>query len=120
MKPMSLRVLCDENVPGAVTRSLRAWGYDVAVPEAGTPDPQIGRRAQKERRAIITFDRDFEDVRRFPPEEYYGILRINIEPPLQQTVVNALSVVLDEYAPADIAGHLFIVEAGGRTRRQPR
>jgi predicted nuclease of predicted toxin-antitoxin system len=60
-----MRVLANENFPGPVVTSLRSLGHDVAwVKEImqGASDPEVLRRAQNERRVLVTFDKDFGEL----------------------------------------------------------
>jgi len=56
------RLLADENIPRTVIVTLRGKGYDtVSVYELrpGMRDEDVVELAVKERRIIITFDKDF-------------------------------------------------------------
>ena len=60
-----MRILADENVPGAAVEILRSAGHDVAwVSEggSGTADTDILSRASDESRLLVTFDKDFGDL----------------------------------------------------------
>jgi predicted nuclease of predicted toxin-antitoxin system len=62
---VAARLLANENVPGAVIAALRQQGHDVvwihqAAP--GTPDTDVLERAQRERRVVVTFDKDFGEL----------------------------------------------------------
>ena len=57
-----MRFLADENFPGDAVAALRSTGHDVtwvrtAMP--GSADADILETAQRERRVLLTFDRDF-------------------------------------------------------------
>ncbi|MFN8559692.1 MAG: DUF5615 family PIN-like protein [Dehalococcoidia bacterium] len=57
--------MLDENIPGDVVAAFRALGYDVvwvrqAMPGAG--DTAILARAQREKRIVVTFDKDFGEL----------------------------------------------------------
>ena len=60
-----MKILADENVPGAAVEMLRSAGHDVAwVSEGGSgaADTDILSRASDESRLLITFDKDFGDL----------------------------------------------------------
>lgn len=60
-----MRILADENVPGAAVEMLRSAGHDVAwvsEGEPGTADTDILSRATEESRLLVTFDKDFGDL----------------------------------------------------------
>ena len=60
-----MRVIANENIAGAVVQELRRRGHDVlSVKESmrGADDLAILRRAENERRLIITHDKDFGEL----------------------------------------------------------
>ncbi len=60
-----MRILADENVPGAAVEMLRSAGHDVAwvsEREPGTADTDVLSRASEEARLLVTFDKDFGDL----------------------------------------------------------
>ncbi len=107
---MSLRVLCDENLPPAIIKELHAWGLDVARVKAGMTDQQVATMAQSEQRILITLDADFCNILAYPPQEYFGIIRIHIHPPLLATILKALKNLFDQYAGREFKGTLIILE----------
>lgn len=111
---MFLKVLCDENVPHIIAASLQKRGLDVARVQLGMSDEMIGRQAQHEERVIVTFDSDFANILAFPPQEFFGIVRISISPPLARTIENALRYIFTVLkTPEDFKGRLFILEPNG-------
>ncbi len=73
-----MRFKTDENLPREVAEHLVQSGHDaLRVDEQGlmgVADPGIAAVCLVEGRAIVTLDTDFMDIRRFPPEQYSGIL----------------------------------------------
>ena len=60
-----MRIVADDNVPGAAVETLRSAGHDVAwvsEREPGTADTDILSRASAEARLLVTFDKDFGDL----------------------------------------------------------
>lgn len=72
----------DENLPQEIVDLLRDSGYDAfSVRDqnlSGKPDVVIASVCGSEQRALITLDTDFMDIRRFPPEEYSGIIVLRL------------------------------------------
>lgn len=74
------RVYADANLPlGAVTAMRTRLGWDVLfVVEHDdlrrARDTEHYRRAREQGRTLLTFDRDFFDDRRFPPDESGGVI----------------------------------------------
>jgi predicted nuclease of predicted toxin-antitoxin system len=62
---VAVRLLADENVPGAVVAALRQEGHDVAwihEDAPGSPDPEVLEWAQRGNRVLVTFDKDFGEL----------------------------------------------------------
>jgi len=66
------KVKVDENMPAEVATVLAQAGHDaVTVPAqrmGGRPDPDIAAICRKENRVLVTLDRDFADIRAYPPQ----------------------------------------------------
>lgn len=75
---MGMKILADENVPGAAVAALRSAGHDVIwVSEEGpeTAEDDVLSRASEEARLLVTFDKDFGDlVFRAGMRASYGIV----------------------------------------------
>ncbi|OGG50070.1 hypothetical protein A2763_04290 [Candidatus Kaiserbacteria bacterium RIFCSPHIGHO2_01_FULL_54_36] len=106
---MSLKLLCDENIAGAVARFLEEEGHDVARPVPRTPDEDIGVSVLREKRVIVTHDSDFANILKFDPRKLSGIIRIKIDPSLNHVVIASLRRVLAAYPTARrLRGRLII------------
>ena len=109
---MPLRILCDENVPGAVITSLQEWGIDAVRVKLGSKDAKIALRAKQGKYIILTFDSDFSNILAYPPGDFFGIIRIKISPPFISTIVAALKNVFNQFkTPEQLRGKHNIVEA---------
>jgi predicted nuclease of predicted toxin-antitoxin system len=75
---MPLKIKADEDLPGSVAVRLREAGYlaETVVEEGmgGTNDPALWRVVQAEGRFLITADKGFADVRKYPPGTHQGVL----------------------------------------------
>jgi predicted nuclease of predicted toxin-antitoxin system len=75
----------DENMPVEAAQLLAAAGHDVATVVdqgmGGQPDATVATACQVERRAIVTFDLDFADIRAYPPADYHGIIVFRLSRP---------------------------------------
>jgi predicted nuclease of predicted toxin-antitoxin system len=73
---MKLKV--DENLPVEVADLLRAAGHDAVTVNdqrvGGAKDPDLASLLQRERRALVTLDSGFGDIRTYPPHQYSGLL----------------------------------------------
>jgi len=109
---MPLRILCDENIPGAVVLFLKEKGWDVVRVKSGSPDPEIANQARGEKRILLSFDSDFANILVYPPRDYFGIVRLNISPPFIVIIIRAIKNVFEEFkSQEDFRGKLVIVEA---------
>lgn len=62
---MSIALLANENFPAPAIRKLRASGVDVVAVSEVMPavsDKEVMEYARRERRWIVTFDRDYGDL----------------------------------------------------------
>lgn len=60
-----MRLLANENVPGALIRKLRAQCHDVLSAKEslrGQPDDVVLARARLDGRLVLTFDKDFGEL----------------------------------------------------------
>lgn len=108
-----MRLLADENIPSALVVFLRSRGHDVIAPEPSTPDEQVLALAAKERRILITQDKNLGNVLEYPPKKYPGIVLLRIHPPLIAVLSKALDALFDRFAPRDFAGRLFVLDRDG-------
>ena len=79
----------------------------------GSPDRRLFEVCCAEQRCLVTFDLDFSDVVRFPPEESNGIVVIRIPhnpslPLLEQLIRQFLKAL----ATMPVEKKLWIVESG--------
>lgn len=81
-----MRLLLDEMLPAAIAEQLRDSGHDVVAvnerPELrGLPDPELFERAQREGRAVVTYNRDdflaLDREYRRAGREHQGVVILN-------------------------------------------
>lgn len=115
-----MRFLANENFPGEAVDALRARGHDVAWVRAdspGSPDQDVLRRAAREERILITFDKDFGELAfRIRPPMPPGIILFRIVPRSSSHVTQVAVAVLE--SRDDWASHFSVVEEG-RVRMTP-
>ena len=72
------RFVIDEDMPRSTGKILREHGYDVKDIRdyglRGAEDEEIYEFAQKEKAVVLTGDRDFGNILRFPPGKHFGIV----------------------------------------------
>jgi predicted nuclease of predicted toxin-antitoxin system len=111
-----LKLKLDENIGRRGHELLVATGHDVLTvldqQLHGVSDEDLFEICAQEGRAIITLDRDFGQVLRFPPEKSAGIIILDLGPRvthegLLQRLRNFVSLAESQSA----TGALWIVEA---------
>lgn len=77
-----MKFLANENLFEPIIEHLRSLGHDVlSIREAGLSgisDDEVYQLACKDRRVVITMDKDFARIFRFPPEKCGGIIVVKI------------------------------------------
>ncbi len=60
------------------------------------PDDEIADLAVREERTIITFDKHFGDILRYPPQNLFGIILIRIHPPILDHIFRAIDDTVEK------------------------
>ncbi len=117
-----MNFLADESCAGPVIRALREAGHDVvAIAEVakGTADEQVMERALKERRVVLTEDRDFGELLYARGRSSAGVIFVKFHsrarPAKPAAVVEAVAKL-----GARLEGGFAVVEPGRvRIARRP-
>lgn len=109
-----MRFKVDENLPTDAAELLRAAGHDChSVYDedlGGAPDPRVADACRIEGRVLVTLDRDFADLRAYPPDQYAGIVVLRVSKPDRDRILGLLSRVLLMFQQETLAQRLWIVE----------
>jgi predicted nuclease of predicted toxin-antitoxin system len=111
-----VKLFANENIYEPIINYLRKSGHEVlSVREgfSGISDDEVYRRACKEGLVIITMDKDFSRLLRFPPEKCAGIIVIKI---YKQTIEKTLELFKRYYtnlSDKDINRNLVVITAEG-------
>ena len=108
-----MKLLVDENLPRALASVLDRQGHTVFTPPLGASDEIVARLAKSGESVLITLDKDFANILRYPPTEYYGIICLRIKPPIVEDIERALAVILEKFADSAIHGKLIVVSRAG-------
>lgn len=77
-----MRFLLDANLPRSAVTLLRELGHEVEevreVLPGGADDAAVAARARAGRMVLVTRDFDFADIRNYPPQEYAGIIVLEL------------------------------------------
>ncbi len=113
----------DENLSRHLVQFLAARGHDVTtvVGEGlgGENDSLVARAAAGEGRMIITLDRRFADIRRYPPGTHPGFLVLRPDDQSPPTVQALMEEFLGQYQLERLAGCLVVVEPDRVRVRRP-
>jgi predicted nuclease of predicted toxin-antitoxin system len=116
--------LIDADLPRSVAAVLRRAGHHATdvrdIGLRGAKDEEIAAHARENDLCILTGDFDFADVRRYPPEEYPGIVVLGLPSMATASFIGRLleGFLRDEEVLSRLPGRLAIVEAG-RIRLRP-
>jgi predicted nuclease of predicted toxin-antitoxin system len=112
-----VRIKVDENIGRSGVDLLKLESHDVTTVYeqglAGCPDQTVFQACMTEGRTLITLDRDFGQVLRFPPEQTAGIVILELGGPATLRLLHdRLRNFLALAASRPVTGELWIVEPG--------
>lgn len=115
-----MRFLADENFPGSAVAVLRASGHDVVWIRTfapGSSDPEVLAQASRERRILLTFDKDFGELAKASLlPSTCGVVLLRIPPSGPGRIGKMVADLV--LARDDWAGHFSVIEPG-RVRMRP-
>jgi predicted nuclease of predicted toxin-antitoxin system len=120
--PVRLKV--DENLPDDVAEVLTADGHDALTVRdqgwSGLADDALWRGIQAEGRWVVTADKEFADLRRFPPGTHAGVILLRPAQENRREYAHLTQVMIDGIDLQNISGAVVVVtERGVRVRRAP-
>jgi predicted nuclease of predicted toxin-antitoxin system len=114
-----MRIKLDENLPMELVTQLQALGHDVESVYtehlSGSPDPDVWRAAQSERRLLITQDIGFGDARMFTPGAHAGFVLIRLKRAGRQALIAKVRGVF-ETADVEAWSGCFVVVSDSKLR----
>lgn len=112
-----MKIVADENLFEPIIEFLKSLGHDVMSVRdrglSGISDDEVYQLACKEKRVIITMDKDFSRMFRFPPERCGGIIVVKL---YKRTVDETLEIFKKFYRfikEEDMVENLIIITADG-------
>ena len=109
-----MRFLADENIPAAAVLALKAAGNDVAwvrLESPGLVDRDVLSWAIRERRVLLTFDKDFGELARASSSlGAGGVVLFRLPMPKAAEMGNLISNLIT--SRDDWAGHFAVIEPG--------
>ena len=104
----------DENLPVEVAELLQQAGYDAATVYdqnlVGEADLNIALMCQAEKRAIVTLDIGFSDIRLYPPKSFAGIIVIRLNRQDKLYVLQVINRLIKALSDEELIGRLWIVD----------
>ena len=112
-----MRFKVDENLPLEIGARLVDAGHDATtVTEqdlVGEPDDRLAEVCKRERRALVTLDLDFADIRTYPPREHAGIIVLRVGRQDKSYVLAVFELVLPYLDREPLTRQLWIVDESG-------
>lgn len=117
-----MNFIADENLFEPVIDYLKTLGHNIfSIRDenlSGTSDDEIYRIACEENKAIITMDKDFSKVVRYPAKNCGGIILVKIYRRTVDETLNIFKSFFEKIKPEDIKENLIIMTPHGfRIRR---
>lgn len=112
-----MKIKLDENLGSLGIELLQQRGHDVMTVRdqglCGAADDRLFEICADEKRVLITLDRNFGEVLRFPPEIGAGAVILDLAPrATPQRIRDRLADFLSVSETNDVTGQLWIVEPG--------
>lgn len=108
-----VKILTDENVSPKIVKVMRTQGYDVKdIKEEklfGVSDHQVLILANKEKRTIITYDKDFANLRNHPLQSHKGVVLLRYSELKPSGLINKFLPLLSSLIKRKLIGNLIIV-----------
>ena len=109
-----MRFKLDENLPAEMADLFQRTGHDaVTVLEeqlGGISDSDLATVCVQERRAIVTLDIDFSDIRTYRPSAYSGIVVFRLNNQARDHILEIGARFLQRLSSTSLDGQLWIVE----------
>jgi len=106
----------DENLPVEIAGVLEENGHDAVTvfqqQLCGEADSRIFEVCQREKRALVTLDTDFADIKTYPPNELFGLVVFRLKRQDKPYVLSIARNLLKILSNEPLDRHLWIVEDG--------
>lgn len=113
----------DENLPIEFAEMLRSAGHAAATVNeqgmGGTDDPHVAEICRAERRALVTLDLDFADIRLYPPGAFSGFVVLRAAVQDKPHLISMFRRVLPLLSREPLEGWLWLIDERGVRFRGP-
>ena len=117
-----MRFKIDENLPQESAHWLTNAGHDALTIHdqkmVGEADGIVSSVCRSEKRALITLDLDFADIRAYPPAEYYGIVVFRPRTQAKLAVLQLIATLIRLLNAERLEGNLWILQENGLRIRE--
>ncbi len=120
-----MRFLTDENIPPKIVAYLEGLGHDVkpilGERLSGISDEAVMEKAMDEGHTLVTFDKHFGNILRYPPGKMAGVILLKIHPPVIGKITGALDNFFKKHGESPLQGKLIVLSSKGyRVRGESR
>jgi predicted nuclease of predicted toxin-antitoxin system len=109
-----MRFKTDENLHPELDLFLREEGHDALTVWdeglRGRPDTDLAVVCQLERRALVTLDLGFADIRAYPPHQFAGLIVLRLVDQSRRSVLAVFPRVVSLLKSEPLIGRLWIVD----------
>lgn len=109
-----MKIKIDENLPNSLVGILEYAGHDASTVHdeslQGAKDSQIYGAIVEERRALLTLDIGFADIRTYPPSDHAGMIVFRLARQDRAYVEAVTQRIAGMVAEDELIGKLWIVE----------
>jgi predicted nuclease of predicted toxin-antitoxin system len=107
----------DENLHPDVAGLLQRAGHDALTlwdqKMRGQGDDRVAQVCRAERRALVTLDLDFCDIRVYPPQDYCGLIVLRVFNQSRRHVLKVCERILSLLETEPLVGKLWVVDERG-------
>ena len=108
-----MRIKLDESLPSAARETAASLGHEVDTVAgeglAGSDDRTVLAAAKDDGRFLITLDRGFGDIRRYPPGSHAGIAVLRLDSQDATSANEAVKNFLSNDRLGDLTGCVVVV-----------
>jgi len=108
-----MKILADHCVFGKTIRLLQKAGHEVIrlkdIALASSEDDTVASLAVFHNAILLSNDKDFADIIKYPPKEHSGIIVLRITPQSEEIVHNTLLNLLISKSSEEIQGSLIVI-----------
>ncbi len=119
-----MRIKVDEDLPRIVASLLAEAGHEAATVLGeglgGTKDESLWPTLQQEQRLLVTADKGFGDIRRYPPGTHRGVVVLRPREDGIRPLVQLVRSLLETCRIEELAGQVVVVTPAGMRVYKPR